>query len=339
MTIESTGTETSNGAFGVGDSSATGVDSGIFHDLKFSNYPGRSFWINGGQGVIFNIWSDNCSMMIANPDSDAASNAAWNRSLTFGSGANTWYIEDSTFPFANGTEGVFDCGWGGQVVLRHSTISASSGSSFGGQFTENHGYDSIRRGCKLTEIYYNTFTNADPYTWMGIEFRGGTGVIWYNRLDSTTSWTAIGITNYRDNSGNTYAPPGDGVWCDGNQSVDGNTSPIGTYHGWPCRDQIGTGSGTPSTGNPQTLQPLYVWSNCTGANPWTYPDCVSGGGTLINATPFNTFSGTDYTSIHIVNGRDFYNNGSTPMPGYTAYPYPHPLRSGIVAPANLRIVP
>jgi len=63
---------------------------------------------------------------------------------------------------------------------------------------------------------------------------------------------------------------------------------------------INTTTGTPSWPH-QVIEPMYFWGN------------------LLNGAPAEASS--PYGNI--LAGRDFYND--TPMPGYTAYPYPHPL--------------
>jgi hypothetical protein len=71
----------------------------------------------------------------------------------------------------------------------------------------------------------------------------------------------------------------------------------------------------------QIREPVYFWSNTLNG---------SAGGI-----------GSPYATI--VSGLDFVNNGTTPMPGYTPYVYPHPLITGGAvasppAPANLRVL-
>ncbi len=87
---------------------------------------------------------------------------------------------------------------------------------------------------------------------------------------------------------------------------DGNTEPLATWYGYPCQDQIGRSSesGTPAV---QALLPLYIWNN-------TY-------GTTSNATA--TVNSEGRQALHIVQGRDYYDN--TQMPGYSMYTCPHPL--------------
>ena len=88
-------------------------------------------------------------------------------------------------------------------------------------------------------------------------------------------------------------------------------------NGYPALDQIGRGrdaSTTPvlhppydASYQPQASEPMYIWNNKMD-------------GLVQNAEVLNN------TGIHIQENRDYYNAA---MPGYTPYPYPHPLRNDI----------
>jgi hypothetical protein len=58
--------------------------------------------------------------------------------------------------------------------------------------------------------------------------------------------------------------------------------------------------------------PLYLWNNT--ANGSSVGMVVTNG------------------ANHVQANRDYFNNGSTPKPGYSPYTYPHPLQSGGTAP-------
>lgn len=117
-----------------------------------------------------------------------------------------------------------------------------------------------------------------------------------------------------DNQRSCLATP---TLCDGSDTTyDKN---ISGEQGWPCEDQPGTGGGAWKY---QILEPWYAWNN--------------GAYAFVNnsACP----------SPQVKSGRDYFNNGATPKPGYTAYTYPHPLTGGmpidadVAPPTNLRIV-
>ena len=104
---------------------------------------------------------------------------------------------------------------------------------------------------------------------------------------------------------------------------------VRTYEGyctsWPCRDQIGRGKDqwlwtADNPHPPQASEPAYQWNN-------VYTDNGSN-------LRFKVINGCENV---LKEGRDFYN---AQKPGYTPYPYPHPMRqneSSPEAPGNLRI--
>ena len=181
---------------------------------------------------------------------------------------------------------------------------------------EHHGADSGGyRGVHSFEIYNNTFRcTGSCGSQRKHYFRSGTGVIFNNTY--TGNYTTAELTNYR--SDESFAPWGK---CDGTSKWDGNTP---GQNGYPCLDQIGHVFG-PSPGGANLLEPLYEWNNThDGADV----DLIVG-------------SSHANADRHIVQGRDFFND--TPRPGYTPFPYPHPLQSGDpvptpAAPTNLRII-
>ena len=202
------------------------------------------------------------------------------------------YIEDCTFtdpnPSGAGAVDMFD---GGRVVFRYNTAA----------FMGNHGTDSSgrRRSARSYEIYNNTFTAWAPAAFTAILLRGGTGVI-YNNTFKGDYVDIINATNYRDTQ--SFPPWGR---CDGKSPYDQNQSPTG----YACIDQVGRSTGdllsgdTPPPAWPtQALEPVYQWSNMkNGAN--------------------NPVLSSLSSNIQV--NRDFFNNMI--KPGYTAFPYPHPL--------------
>ena len=86
--------------------------------------------------------------------------------------------------------------------------------------------------------------------------------------------------------------------CDGNTSTrDGNTSPIGTYYGYPCWGQPGR---APANGSPVwgTLAPVYVFKNVDVS--------TSGKVDMVAVNPFSV-NQPPSPLTHLVEGRDFYN--------------------------------
>lgn len=127
--------------------------------------------------------------------------------------------------------------------------------------------------------------------WAMLHMRGGTGVIYGNSLTGGNVSHGIYWNEYRVSSdcgaSVTSNVPGFG-------SVTASSSCPST-EGYPCAQQIGRGQNNSS-------DPAYVWNN----------------------TNFAQMSWDPGTQSYIVQNRDFFMTG--PKPGYTSYPYPHPLQ-------------
>jgi len=206
------------------------------------------------------------------------------------------FIENCIFtdPSAVGA-GAFDVDGGGRVVFRHNTAA----------FVVGHGTETSGRfrGMRAFEIYNNTFIPVQNSQFTGVYLRSGTGVIYNNTFNDSGSnnWSNIIIaTNYRD--GQPYPPWGQ---CNGTSVFDGPS-------GYPCIDQVGRGMGNLVSGNlplpavwpSEALDPVYQWGNTHN-------------GAAVKLSP---------QGPHIQPNRDYYDN--VVMPGYVAYPYPHPLTLG-----------
>ena len=261
----------------------------------------------------------------------------WAQALSLGS-ANAVYVEDNTFERTTvAGEDAVDLYSGARAVIRYNTFTESHAGFHG---TDSGGY----RSPVSVEVYNNTYNNSTGTAGAG-RMRGGTGV-WFNNTWATTGvgvWQGISLLNYRACAPNTF------TWnaCDGadlelgsatlvsNASrtcsttggfrFDATTNELlgaesGTYtkyfdnggaaesgsHGYPCRDQVGRAPG-------QALEPIYAWNN-------------TGGVTLAANDAWSSDCGGFGIANYILENRDFYNNGVTPKPGYTAYTYPHPLQ-------------
>ena len=252
-------------------------DGGSKGDGAISNY--------GAYGVADHNTFTNTSILIQDIQSGdrLPGDSSWVQNPAFGT-ANAFYFEDNQFNDSVYTEK--DCADGGRVIYRYNTFTSY------GPFT--HGFDTTPRSCFELDGYNNTFTGTGfNQLYYMFRFRGGSGLL-YNNLwkAGTPSMGYIHIENYRS-----YSPNGEPILsgygaCDGSSSYDGNTGPNGTFHGWPCRDQIGIGKN-------QGSYPLYSWNNCTGTSLGCSPSsqttiAVVGGGT------------TDYTSSQIIANRDYY---------------------------------
>ena len=223
----------------------------------------------------------------------------WETPLYLGA-ADFFFVEDNLFDWDDwyGVTGAacMDMNSGGRVVFRHNTIKYG--------FWETH--DKARHGTAASanayEIYNNSFwTNTTK--WKGLDISAGTGVVWGNNFIGGGTWETdwsvpIGAMDYKSFDPRSLQP------CDGNDPADQN---VPGEAGWRCQYQIGTqGEGTTAYS-----YPLYVWSNYNNAN-LVGMECTAG--CEVNGRP------------HLLEGRDFINNGTTPKPGYTPFTYPHPLR-------------
>jgi hypothetical protein len=228
----------------------------------------------------------------------------WSSPLTLGT-ADFFFIEDNLFDW-NDFYG----------VTGPPTLDMDSGGRvvFRNN-TLNYGmwetHDKARSGlvsAHAYEIYNNTF-NSTTSKWKAIDISAGTGVVWGNTF--TGPWTyGVGGIDYKS------FDPRSVRLCDGTDPADQNTP---GQSGWRCQYQIGSHQEGPSA----IGFPLYLWNNRLN-------------GTVVGMTV------TDGAN-HVQLNRDFFNNGTTPKPGYTPFTYPHPLQGGggtgtPSAPTNLRIV-
>ncbi len=187
---------------------------------------------------------------------------------------------------------------GAVYVFRHNEVRNMD--------IDAHGFEAMI-GTREFEVSNNTFVvESGRNIYRIFALRGGTGVIY----------------------GNTVSTEGSGTWNYGVSLIDsrvttnsrGNparpelyggvpaSSCCTTSEGYPCVDQIGRGQSVGTSPNKsQVLDPLYIWNNNFGVVVQSY------GGSECGGAP----------STYIQPNRDYYTTG--PKPGYTAYPYPHPL--------------
>jgi hypothetical protein len=234
--------------------------------------------------------------------------------------ANAIYFEDNTFTATTDYNAFFDTSAGGaRVVFRHNVFS--------GGFVYAHWTRSGELIAFQWELYNNTFIANSHWVNAPVRFESGTGVIYNNTFSGPYTETGFFVDDRRgcgQDSGGFF-----GV-CDGSQPWDGNAGDPATP-GWPCLAQIGRGFGKTysqiTSGDTLPSLPAYAWNNggqdkCADTN-------------AAGASCTDTFHLADYWKCAYVsstphsNGEvDFVNSGTTPMPGYTPYTYPHPLQSG-----------
>jgi hypothetical protein len=234
--------------------------------------------------------------------------------------SNNIFVEDNIITMTNMTDNGTGCvdGWGDvfAVVFRHNTTTNCR--------VLTHGSPQAG-GPANFEVYNNTITmNANAGSETGcyrcIHEQGANTFIDFNNkltASSTKDSDAMAFLHYRDSangpSGNEGFPAGPPPACDGTVAnatwpgtsttfSDGNRSPASTWYGYPCFHQPGRDiSGA--------YKPYYVWNNYWSDTlaqvPLNYDDAWSG-----IAPPGCTQGGSgncDYSSIHILANREYYN--------------------------------
>jgi len=240
---------------------------------------------------------------------------SWKRPLGLGTDTAV-YVEDCVFDFSVFGNAI-DANHGGRYVFRYNQLYNVyiEAHSLSNSWTNPW---SFARATRKYEIYNNTFTTDGPLNhFMAMRLRGGTGVVFENRVQHVSGDRfngVVAIDNVRS-----YEDRGQVLGrCNGSHPLDGNEEPSG----WPCLDQIGTSTdfGPGENRLPQQREPLYAWDNLM--------DGVYAPVLVIN-DPFNL--------RHIQNSRDYVEG--IPKPGYTPFTYPHPLRtSGFLADGNTQTI-
>ena len=230
-------------------------------------------------------------------------------------GGTNLYIEDNTFIHA----GAVDPSGGARVVIRNNVVNNSS--------IPSHGADTEHWGMRHVEIYDNQFLfnqsgtwtlydiDGNPVTgdyplnlqaWWGM--RGGTGVVTGNVMPNIFSqwWgdkAEILLEIHNADRVTTVDP------CSPNYPV---------YH------QVGRGY--VDGFNPQgDLEPAYIWGNSNAGHPDPLVWAKNAG---YGQCPDNPHRNNP--SHYIQQNRDYYTGVA--KPGWTRYPYPHPLRTGVTPP-------
>ena len=243
---------------------------------------------------------------IHNEGATCCSESGWTNDVTPG-GPNMVFIEDNTFNDTSGNGGnvisALESFYGAQTVFRHNTLNYSTQ-------VDQHGTASYV-GARWWEIYDNQFNSNGYNQCCFITVRGGTGVIWGNTTDgtSTSSSAAQFINLYNEN---------------------------GSNGSWPNEWQIGSGINGDTNGHNScgglNSSPAYVWGNSA-----SLPVSSAGGvsGTVqLNRDYF--VSSTQPGSMHVWETSS--QNCSTTY-NYVPYTYPHPLQgtqgSTVAPPSNL----
>jgi hypothetical protein len=309
----------------------------LMHDVYF-NLPNFQLqhavsWAVAG-GVIWNATfesTDNiggaCGTQVGSDSGSIVikSTLSWDAPSTMGTldtnGDKNLYIEDSTFSYVGQIPDVDD---NGRVVIRHSTISNTSGGL-------THGTTSATGGRQMeyynnSFVYSNTNRNVNRYFWG----RAGTALFTQNSIQAIT--------------GSCYGTKTSFTFTVENAS---RSSAHGCATGYMGYHQSGAGAGaTPnalslvSAGQTpldlyQTSDPVYIWNNTgTGQGSFGLNDGDPRGCFTINPLTGQYYTTSDFFKPN----RDYFldtssnpNNGA--KPGWAPYTYPHPLRNGSSASA------
>lgn len=150
--------------------------------------------------------------------------AAWKTPTQLGD-ADAVYIEDCHIEFHNPRSNdspalaTMD---GARVVFRHNTVVDG--------FLEFFGADSRPRGTVRFEVYDNTFSGK---CFCAIGLKGGTGVVFNNKIEGTFGGSALWATEYRVGGARQKIGKCDGTSpADGNDPLDGDAQAYtGTHSG------------------------------------------------------------------------------------------------------------
>lgn len=244
--------------------SIVGCTNGVVDHNIFTNTNGE----NGFSIVNYNGSSCNGT---ANGD------GVWAQPTGFGS-SNALFIEQNLFQNNSnaGSRQANDCVLGGKGVYRFNTFH-------NGAHLQTHptGSAGPQRGCRLTEIYGNTWIfNLSPTQDIVntlFFYSSGTALVWGNKAGQGYA-SFVQLTDCRSPGPTSrcgYSPaavPNGWGFCGSSSTWDGNTN----GSGYPCIDQPGRGQGDLLTGQfpskmdsaagtitwpHQKLEPLYFWLN------------------------------------------------------------------------------
>lgn len=201
----------------------------------------------------------------------------------FGS-ANNLFIEDNAFTdqcMNNAGNAALDTDGGPHSwVVRYNAFTNTR--------IEHHGYYWSFPGPSSSEVYNNTFNHTCGQTDGSYSFKhqgSGEWIVFNNTVTASSKGSPHILQNYRSFYDFENA-------CDGTDAEDGNRTPTGTYHGYPCNRQPGRNSAG-------TLRPQYYWNN-----QWWDATSIS-----ISISCADQGTMPVYCADHLQANRDYYQGG------------------------------
>jgi hypothetical protein len=210
----------------------------------------------------------------------------WARTPPKGKGTEVVYIENNVFN-NSGNPNVVDSNYGGRYVFRFNTVSGTGGTA------EIHSVQGANRSAQWVEIYKNTHTRTQSAWFPFLYYRGGTALVWGNRISNSTFDTQILMNNVRS----CRDPGGTDGKCSGSSDWDQN---LQGKSGYGCRDQIGRSYDQAQwyvgAAYTQPLTPSYLWDNAL----------LNGNQMEIDVNAGESCGPSDLNNVHIVANRDYY---------------------------------
>lgn len=301
-----------------GASTLVRVDHSHFNDTVAGDH---TFQVDGIQGVFDHNYFDSSNQsdvfffQFTNAGASTYGHESWNQADNFGT---SQFIFAENNYFVNGTF-AFDCYTGGRHVFRYNIVGTNTR-------LQNHGTQpDIHRGCRLEEVYNNTFTFSSNPASSSFSFlmdqEGGTGMWWGNTVTGFCTFQREDVVR---TNGETYAegngPPAGWGYC-GTTIVAGDTTKTcsgglcpsawdentSNTMGNACMDQVGRGQGDLLSGDfPTVCNQTQGCSTYDGQWPRQAQSPMYNWGNTVNTSSYcsGTYWGNfDYAAVE---NRDYY---------------------------------
>ena len=233
-------------------------------------------------------------------------------------GAANLFIEDNLITAVNGSA-YWDFNANSRVVIRGNTVSNVYFDAHGTLSNYTECSPETHRSARHMEVYNNTWTAVSD--WRLVYPRGGSGMIWGNRISTSVTKlrSLIMLDEYCARVNDPYG------FCVRNCAPKSEV---------PLKDQIGRGIdivNSPGNGNgQQSSEPLLIWNNLynDGTRILISPLDDSGFGNTCGTPSLDNYirEGIDYCLGTGPQGENQPASCNGDSVDYTPYTYPHPLR-------------